>query len=222
MTVATIAAEGGTVAEAVLALLFGVGTVSVSSWIALLAYRGYRDSARRSALFLAVGIVLTATLPTLSIFVLSNTAVSTLVTTTSAAAIQVAGLVFVLAAVYGRSNDDGIVVSAVAAGGALAVFLSSIAMDAVGVDTLAAMTVGSAIPAALGGFVTVQAYRGYRRHESRPMGLLAVGVGLVTVGPFVASALFKRVPVVSDAVVLGSLWATQLLGLVAILRSLQR
>lgn len=39
----------------------------------------------------------------------------------------------------------------------------------------------------LGLLIVFQAYRGYRRNDSRPMLLLAVGFALLTIGPFVLS-----------------------------------
>lgn len=43
------------------------------------------------------------------------------------------------------------------------------------------------VATALGLLIVFQAYRGYRRNDSRPMLLLAVGFTLLTIGPFVLS-----------------------------------
>lgn len=43
------------------------------------------------------------------------------------------------------------------------------------------------VATALGLLIVFQAYRGYRRNESRPMLLLAIGFTLLTIGPFVLS-----------------------------------
>ncbi|KAA9396197.1 hypothetical protein Har1130_16040 [Haloarcula sp. CBA1130] len=83
------------------------------------------------------------------------------------------------------------------------------------------MTAVSSVTAVLGGFVAVQAYRGYRRYDRRPMLLLAVGLALLTVGSFVAITTAEWVFPVSDAVAVGTVWTVELLGLVAILQSLR-
>lgn len=41
---------------------------------------------------------------------------------------------------------------------------------------------------ALGGLITYFAYRAYRRTDARPLGLLAAGFGIVTVGALTAGA----------------------------------
>jgi hypothetical protein len=44
---------------------------------------------------------------------------------------------------------------------------------------------------ALGGsVVVVQSYRGYTRNESRPLAFFGLGIGLLTVGPPVLTAMF--------------------------------
>lgn len=52
----------------------------------------------------------------------------------------------------------------------------------VGVPTLTAT-----LTALVGAFVAYQAYRGYRRNDSRPMLYLAVGILLLTTVPFLVS-----------------------------------
>lgn len=49
------------------------------------------------------------------------------------------------------------------------------------------------IASGLGLIIVFQAYRGYRRNDSRPMLLLAVGFTLLTLGPFVLSLLVTAV-----------------------------
>lgn len=52
------------------------------------------------------------------------------------------------------------------------------------------------------GFIIVfQAYRGYRRHNSRPMLYLALGLALVTIAPFLLSVIFT---IAGDFLSLGS------------------
>lgn len=54
----------------------------------------------------------------------------------------------------------------------------------VGYLVLLAVTLGAMI---LGLFIVFQAYRGYRRNQSRRMLFLALGLALLTVAPFVLS-----------------------------------
>ncbi|MCW8173781.1 hypothetical protein D8S78_24730 [Natrialba swarupiae] len=54
------------------------------------------------------------------------------------------------------------------------------------------------LAAVIGGFVATQAYRGYRRYNSRPMLLLAAGVLLLTVGSFVGAIMVDTFSEASD------------------------
>lgn len=56
--------------------------------------------------------------------------------------------------------------------------------DYVGYLILLLVTLGAMI---LGLFIAFQAFRGYRRNQSRRMLFLALGLGLLTVAPFVLS-----------------------------------
>ena len=51
--------------------------------------------------------------------------------------------------------------------------------------SLALTTATALLTAVVGGFVAYQAYRGYRRNDSRAMLFLAVGILLLTTVPFV-------------------------------------
>lgn len=51
--------------------------------------------------------------------------------------------------------------------------------------SLAVTTVTALLTAVVGGFVAYQAYRGYRRNDSRAMLFLAAGILLLTTIPFV-------------------------------------
>jgi len=82
------------------------------------------------------------------------------------------------------------------------------------------VTLASAVVAALGLVVTYHAYRGYRRHGSETVGLLAVGVACFTVVPFVATALLSPALAWSDGITLLVVVAAYNAGLLAILRSL--
>jgi len=57
-------------------------------------------------------------------------------------------------------------------------------------DTVA--WIALAVTAIVGLFVALLAYRGYRRNETRRMLFLAVGIGLVTTGVFVAATILDR------------------------------
>jgi len=220
MTAPELSVEGGSLTAVAVGILLALATIALSAWIVHVAYRGYRESSERSILFLAVGIALTATVPTVARIVVPTVGASALLSTAVAVAVQFSGLVWILSAVYGRPEDGGYRAVGAAAVGSLGVFLSPfVAVDA-GVDQSVAMTAISAVTAALGGFVAVQAYRGYRRYDRRPMLLLAVGVGLLTVGSFLTLTAVDLLVSTSDAVALGSVWGVELLGLVSILRSL--
>lgn len=82
------------------------------------------------------------------------------------------------------------------------------------------VTLVAALPAALGLFVASLAYRGYRRHGSETMGLLAVGIACFTAIPFAVTALVGPALAWSDALTLLVVVAAYNVGLVAILRSL--
>ncbi|MFC7114160.1 hypothetical protein ACFQH2_03125 [Natronoarchaeum sp. GCM10025703] len=76
--------------------------------------------------------------------------------------------------------------------------------------------------AALGGVVAGLAYRGYRRNQSEPMLYLAVGVGFLTVVPFVLSYSVDGLTDATDAQILLVITGCNLAGLLAIAHSLRR
>ena len=222
MTTPELTVEGGAAVMVALAILLALGIIALSAWIAAVAYRGYRQSGDRSVLLLAVGIALTATVPTTARIALPTAGVSSLPTTAAAVAVQFAGLVAILAAIYGRPEGVDARLVAGATAGSLVVFAAPMAaVRATDLGPSTAMTAVSSVTAVLGGFVAVQAYRGYRRYDRRPMLLLAVGLALLTVGAFVAITAVEWLPAVSDAAAVGTVWTVELLGLVAILQSLR-
>ncbi|WP_135828071.1 DUF7521 family protein [Halorussus halobius] len=83
------------------------------------------------------------------------------------------------------------------------------------------VTLTSMLSAALGLFVSYQAYRGYRRHGSETMRLLAVGIACFTAIPFVVTALVSPALAWSDGLTLLAVVASYNAGLVAILLSLR-
>ena len=78
-------------------------------------------------------------------------------------------------------------------------------------------TVVRAVTALVGFFVAYQAYRGYRRNDSRPMLYLGVGIAFVTTVSFVVSTLVVRPLGASDALAFLSWTFANVVGLAAIL-----
>ncbi|MEF8885693.1 MAG: hypothetical protein V5A44_11300 [Haloarculaceae archaeon] len=77
-------------------------------------------------------------------------------------------------------------------------------------------TVVRAVTALVGFFVAYQAYRGYRRNDSRPMLFLGVGIAFVTTVSFVVSTLVARPLGASDALAFLSWTCANVVGLAAI------
>ncbi|ESP90047.1 DUF7521 family protein [Candidatus Halobonum tyrrellensis] len=89
-----------------------------------------------------------------------------------------------------------------------------------GVDAATLLFVTAAVTALLGGFVAWLAYRGYRRNGSRAMRLLAVGVVCFTVVPFLATYGAGPALGASDAATLLGVLLSNVVGLLAVLYSL--
>lgn len=88
-------------------------------------------------------------------------------------------------------------------------------MSAAGLlDGFVAILQGTAI--VLGGFLAVQAYRGYRRHGADRMEYLAVGFLFLTVVPGGLSLGARLLPASSDAVVLLLTAVAYLIGLAGV------
>ena len=222
MTVPELTVEGGSTVGVVIAIVLAVSIIALSAWIAFVAYRGYQQSGERSVLSIAIGITLTATVPTIVRIALPTAGVSSLITTAAAVALQFAGLVVILYAIYTRPQAVNTRLVAGTTAGSLIVFaapLTAVQLTAIGPSI--AMTAIGAITALLGGFVAVQAYRGYRRYDRRPMLLLAIGLTLLTVGSFIAITTVEWVLPVSDAAAVSTVWTVELFGLLAILLSLR-
>lgn len=80
----------------------------------------------------------------------------------------------------------------------------------------------TALATALAGtFVASIAYRGYRRHESQTMRLLAIGILLITASPFVVSYLLAPILDLSDPVALLVILGSNIAGLLSIIYSLE-
>ena len=75
--------------------------------------------------------------------------------------------------------------------------------------------------ALVGSLVAATAFRGYRRHESQTMLYVAIGIALITVTPFVVSYGLAVVFSMPDAGALLTILIGNILGLLALLYSLE-
>lgn len=73
----------------------------------------------------------------------------------------------------------------------------------------------------IGVFIAYQAYRGYRRNDSRPMLFIALGFVLVLAVPFCAFLVYGTLPGVPVSAVVVTSQVSQVSGLVAILYALR-
>ncbi|MFC7138851.1 hypothetical protein ACFQMA_03245 [Halosimplex aquaticum] len=81
-------------------------------------------------------------------------------------------------------------------------------------------TLAGALTAVVGLFVAYQAFRGYRRNDSRPMLFLGLGIFLVTALPFVVTTALAGPLGASDAVAVLAWTVLEILGLGSILYAL--
>lgn len=58
------------------------------------------------------------------------------------------------------------------------------------IGTITFLSIAKTVILFLGGFVTVTAYRAYRRTDDRSLAFLSVGFGFVTAGTFLAGAVY--------------------------------
>lgn len=215
MSSAEITVTGGSVAAVLVGIALALAIITVGVWIAIAAYRGYRRSGDQSTYFLAIGIALAAAAHTSARVVLSTIGKPLLFVNTTAIALQFTGLVFILYAVYGNSDRGDVWVSAGAvASGTLVLFLPLLLVQNGTLSEVTSMTLANGITAVLGTFIALQAYRGYHRYASRPMLMLATGIGLLTAGSF--AMLNIPLPSLSDAVRIGLVLATEFVGLLLI------
>ncbi|WP_222916354.1 hypothetical protein [Natrinema sp. SYSU A 869] len=77
------------------------------------------------------------------------------------------------------------------------------------------------LSALIGLFIAYQAYRGYRRNDSRPMLVIAVGFLFALAVPFLLVVLYVLVPFLSETVVAVLSQLSQISGLFAILYALR-
>ncbi|MFB6139452.1 MAG: hypothetical protein ABEJ26_03350 [Halosimplex sp.] len=81
-------------------------------------------------------------------------------------------------------------------------------------------TIARSLTSAVGLFVAYQAYRGYRRNDSRPMLFLGLGIFLVSVVPFAVTLVLSGPFGASDAVTVLAWTLFEILGLGSILYAL--
>ncbi|WP_415381050.1 hypothetical protein [Halosimplex sp. TS25] len=81
-------------------------------------------------------------------------------------------------------------------------------------------TLAGALTAVVGLFVSYQAFRGYRRNDSRPMLFLGLGIFLVTALPFVVTTALAGPLGTSDAAAVLAWTILEILGLGSILYAL--
>lgn len=77
------------------------------------------------------------------------------------------------------------------------------------------------LSALLGLFIAYQAYRGYRRNESRPMLFISLGFVLVLAVPFLLLVLYVAIPFLSETLIAVLSQLSQISGLIAILYALR-
>jgi len=78
-------------------------------------------------------------------------------------------------------------------------------------------TITALVTAVVGAFVAYQAHRGYRRNESRSMLALAVGILLLTTGPFLLRQALMLGGVADGASAALAVQAARVAGLVVLL-----
>ncbi|WP_455448916.1 DUF7521 family protein [Natrinema thermotolerans] len=77
------------------------------------------------------------------------------------------------------------------------------------------------LSAVIGLFIAYQAYRGYRRNDSRPMLVIAIGFLFALAVPFLLVILYAILPFLSETLLAVCSQASQLSGLLAILYALR-
>jgi hypothetical protein len=89
-------------------------------------------------------------------------------------------------------------------------------------DTIGPVFGFATLTAAVGLFVAYQAYRGYRRNESRPMLYLALGIVLLTAAPVGVDYALMTLTTAADAEILVVITVPHLAGVLTILYALTR
>ncbi|RYJ08031.1 hypothetical protein ELS19_19765 [Halogeometricum borinquense] len=220
MNGAEITVSGGSIVAVLIGLGLALATIALGAWIAIKMYRGYRRSGDRPTFYLAIGIGLASAAHTTVRVLLSTLDVSLLLVNVVATAVQFAGLIFVLYAVYGDPARGVLRVTGGAAfGGAFLLTAPLLIVELTNIERLIVVSLSNGVTAVLGGFIAVQAYRGYHRYDQRPMLLLALGIGLLTVGSF--TVLNLPAPALTAASRIGLTLAVEFAGLLSIAVSLR-
>ncbi|GAA0200596.1 hypothetical protein ACFFQF_01150 [Haladaptatus pallidirubidus] len=89
-------------------------------------------------------------------------------------------------------------------------------------DTEGLIFVFAAVTAIVGLFVAYQAFRGYRRNESRPMLYLALGVIFLTTVPVIVDSALSGLTEATDAGILLAVTLAHLVGVSSILYAIMR
>lgn len=89
------------------------------------------------------------------------------------------------------------------------------------VDAATLLVLASGATAAAGSAVAWLAYRGYRRNDSEAMRFLAIGVACIAVVPFTVTYGLGPLLVLSDAATLLAVLLANIVGLLAVLYSLE-
>ena len=89
------------------------------------------------------------------------------------------------------------------------------------VEPTTLLVFASGSTAAIGSLVTWLAYQGYRRNDSQAMRFLAVGIACIAVAPFFISYGLGPLTGASDAVTLLAILLSNIVGLSAVLYSLE-
>lgn len=95
-------------------------------------------------------------------------------------------------------------------------------LQTVSVTESALVVLFSVVVAVVGVFVAYQAFRGYRRNESRPMLFLALGIVFLTGVPVAVHHGLGLLTAATEAQILVAITAAHLAGVVAILYALTR
>jgi len=77
-----------------------------------------------------------------------------------------------------------------------------------------------AVAALLGLYISYQAYRGYRRNQSRPMLYLSVGIVLLTFVPSVLSTAVANLPLAQNAGIVAGM-CSRIAGLLSVLYAIR-
>ena len=67
--------------------------------------------------------------------------------------------------------------------------------EAIGMEVTIALTIVKTLVLVVGGIITYFAYKAYRRTRQRPLGYLAAGFGVVTLGLVLAGLLYELLSV---------------------------